>query len=423
MAKVNLSTIKNWFKTGLKPTQEQFFSTWDSFWHKDDAIPAESIADFDTYLAEKADKEALDNHISSDTAHNTLFEEKVDKVSGKGLSENDYTSIEKQKLAGLNQKWENTANSNIKTIDSTKVAINRDEADFALDVGVKTTETVLTGTASFNGSELAGVGTLFSSELNNGDSVLLEDGQILVLDTIVNDTIAYSYSGSSPANSGVLKKVSFDEKLFNLQDVLQILRKSANNIYKNSELNLIGNVNINRQADQGIIKDSIITDTNGNPHISEYTQGSIFGTIQKIYKDTNGQSKFRTLFTRDNGTYNLTIECNGIKTLKIWENGVIELAGFTLDALGAFAQMSHNSKPIQISAQEIELNGNKVKLNTSVVEIGATAPQGEKVAIGGSLFVGGKINAANIKFSNLPTSNSGLLTGDVWNDNGILKIT
>ncbi|MDB0603201.1 hypothetical protein PL373_19120 [Tenacibaculum maritimum] len=102
MAKVNLNTIKNWFKTGLKPTQEQFFSTWDSFWHKDDAIPATSIENFDTYLAEKADKEALTNHIGSDTAHNTLFEEKVDKVDGKALSTNDYTNDEKQKLANLN---------------------------------------------------------------------------------------------------------------------------------------------------------------------------------------------------------------------------------------------------------------------------------------------------------------------------------
>ena len=78
MAKVNLNTIKNWFKTGLKPTQEQFFSTWDSFWHKDDEIPAANIADLDTYLAEKVDKE-----------------------TGKGLSTNDYTTTEKDKLTNL----------------------------------------------------------------------------------------------------------------------------------------------------------------------------------------------------------------------------------------------------------------------------------------------------------------------------------
>lgn len=43
MAKVNLTVIKNWFKTGLKPTQEQFSDTWDSFWHKDEMIPVAKI--------------------------------------------------------------------------------------------------------------------------------------------------------------------------------------------------------------------------------------------------------------------------------------------------------------------------------------------------------------------------------------------
>lgn len=43
MPKVSLASIKNWFKTGLKPTQSQFWDTWDSFWHKDDLIPQESV--------------------------------------------------------------------------------------------------------------------------------------------------------------------------------------------------------------------------------------------------------------------------------------------------------------------------------------------------------------------------------------------
>lgn len=83
MAKVNLTTIKNWFKTGLEPTQEQFFSAWDSFWHKDDVIPAENIKDFDTYLQEKADNEALQNHINDEEAHNgnqQFSETQVDRL-------------------------------------------------------------------------------------------------------------------------------------------------------------------------------------------------------------------------------------------------------------------------------------------------------------------------------------------------------
>ena len=39
------NTIKNWFLTGLKPTQSQFWATWDSFWHKDEKIPITAIKD------------------------------------------------------------------------------------------------------------------------------------------------------------------------------------------------------------------------------------------------------------------------------------------------------------------------------------------------------------------------------------------
>jgi hypothetical protein len=43
MSKQSLNSLKNWFKTGLKPTQAQFWDWLDSFWHKDEAIPLEKI--------------------------------------------------------------------------------------------------------------------------------------------------------------------------------------------------------------------------------------------------------------------------------------------------------------------------------------------------------------------------------------------
>ncbi|MCK0206229.1 hypothetical protein [Ornithobacterium rhinotracheale] len=51
MAKTDLNTIKNWFKNGLKPTQEQFWAWLDSFWHKDDKIPAENIQGLNEMLS------------------------------------------------------------------------------------------------------------------------------------------------------------------------------------------------------------------------------------------------------------------------------------------------------------------------------------------------------------------------------------
>lgn len=59
MAKTTLNNIKNWFLTGLKPTQAQFWNAWDSFWHKDDAIPIASVDGLQDILDAKSDTGAI----------------------------------------------------------------------------------------------------------------------------------------------------------------------------------------------------------------------------------------------------------------------------------------------------------------------------------------------------------------------------
>lgn len=58
MAKQTLNTLKNWFRTSLKPTQAQFWDWLDSFWHKDDKIPLDSLDGL---------QEELDKRRSTDT--------------------------------------------------------------------------------------------------------------------------------------------------------------------------------------------------------------------------------------------------------------------------------------------------------------------------------------------------------------------
>jgi|GEM_PF-2895207 len=53
MALQTLKTIKSWFRTGLKPTQAQFWDTWDSFRHKSEKIPAKDIEGIDTLFGDK----------------------------------------------------------------------------------------------------------------------------------------------------------------------------------------------------------------------------------------------------------------------------------------------------------------------------------------------------------------------------------
>jgi hypothetical protein len=76
----DINTILSWFKTGLKPTQAQFWASWQSFWHKDEQIPQSSIANLSTTLNAKAEKSQFDAHIGDALAHENLFKAKLDKT-------------------------------------------------------------------------------------------------------------------------------------------------------------------------------------------------------------------------------------------------------------------------------------------------------------------------------------------------------
>jgi hypothetical protein len=69
MAKQTLNTIKNWFRTLKKPTQSQFWDTWDSFWHKDENIPASKIEGLSEGLQNKVENETFQSHLSDENAH------------------------------------------------------------------------------------------------------------------------------------------------------------------------------------------------------------------------------------------------------------------------------------------------------------------------------------------------------------------
>ena len=68
MAQTAINIIKNWFKTGLKPTQDQFWNWMDSFWHKDELIPQDKIQDLETTLSGKADADQLANKANADAS-------------------------------------------------------------------------------------------------------------------------------------------------------------------------------------------------------------------------------------------------------------------------------------------------------------------------------------------------------------------
>ncbi|GIZ10295.1 hypothetical protein [Flavobacterium sp. UMI-01] len=69
-------TVKEWFKTGLKPTQAQFYSKFDFLRWRDEKIPISDIEEIEGILNEKADAEAFNNHVNGVDAHEALFDAK-----------------------------------------------------------------------------------------------------------------------------------------------------------------------------------------------------------------------------------------------------------------------------------------------------------------------------------------------------------
>lgn len=91
-----LTTLYNWFSDLKKPNGAQFKALIDSFWHKSEQIPMSYINGLDRIIEGTASAEQLRNHLSDTNAHRALFDKKVDKEDGKGLSSNDYTDEEKR---------------------------------------------------------------------------------------------------------------------------------------------------------------------------------------------------------------------------------------------------------------------------------------------------------------------------------------
>ena len=63
--------LQNWFVTGAKPTQEQFWAWQESYWHKSESIPTEKILGLSEVLANKADVEILQHKANLDSSNLT----------------------------------------------------------------------------------------------------------------------------------------------------------------------------------------------------------------------------------------------------------------------------------------------------------------------------------------------------------------
>ena len=102
----NLSQIYDWFMTGKKPTQAQFWASWGSFWNKEETIPQSAISNLTRVLNAKTENDQFNAHKVDIDAHADLFEGKqsLDQkgVAGGYVPLNEFSKIAYEFLSIVN---------------------------------------------------------------------------------------------------------------------------------------------------------------------------------------------------------------------------------------------------------------------------------------------------------------------------------
>lgn len=89
----SLSTILDWFRTGKKPTQTQFWATLQSFWHKEEPIPQSAVQNLTQTLSNKAELSQLNGHFNDPDAHGLAA-----KLAGKSNTGHTHTIYDVDEL-------------------------------------------------------------------------------------------------------------------------------------------------------------------------------------------------------------------------------------------------------------------------------------------------------------------------------------
>ena len=120
-----LSTLKSWFRRGLKPTESQFSDWLDSFWHKDENIPQSNVSGLSDSLKDidkKADKalfvaeEAMQK--SGDIGYMVQDLSKAVSEIEENIQDNYYTKENLQTAGQAQVHWDNITNKDVEIGDA-----------------------------------------------------------------------------------------------------------------------------------------------------------------------------------------------------------------------------------------------------------------------------------------------------------------
>lgn len=130
MAETPKNTLKQWFVTGAKPLQAQYWAWLDSYWHKSEAISINNIENLSEILVNKADADQLALYAKKDASNIDVPTWKTRLGVGElppNIGTIDYTNSEGFSYVGnAYKKIENPNDGNVYVlnIDGTKVNAN-----------------------------------------------------------------------------------------------------------------------------------------------------------------------------------------------------------------------------------------------------------------------------------------------------------
>lgn len=186
----DLNQLKNWFKTGLKPTQAQFWAWMESYWHKDEEIPQDKIKGLSESLENKAETSAVEAKANADASE--LSDDNILKwkeVLNVGELPTNIATIDEDEKQGnvytktkvdelLENSGKNIGNTDLKIPNGERRILDIMGADIAFK-GLKSAQ----GDASFNKRlKLKADGTLGQVDEN---FIIKED--IMKTATLLND--------------------------------------------------------------------------------------------------------------------------------------------------------------------------------------------------------------------------------------------
>lgn len=199
------NTLKNWFRTNLKPTQAQFWALLDSYRHNDEKIPITAIDDIEAILADKADAEALTNHKNDAVAHAELFLNKEDKTEKGAINGyaplNEFAKIASQYLSIVNDLITGGANDLLAAEQGVVLQTQIDEINVLLasnDVNLDNVQKLVDAIKTVQTS----LETILVNDFTTGGTTKAATAETVKILKALIDALTTAVSGKEPAITG-----------------------------------------------------------------------------------------------------------------------------------------------------------------------------------------------------------------------------